>query len=317
MKEPMLWSTLEQASVWLSEQTNSSWDPQKIISFSIEHYRDENKIKKNDLLYTVKDGKRRLKNIYFDKNELAITHLPPSTTYLGVLFPDYVRIGVYRYEKDIEKILPDHKLIAGGLVRIWEFDIRSAPLYQYHLSKLFFDNETNIRLPYIKFFEYKYLQPCKFDLEMGPCKPICYGGWEYGLFEPIKELAKEEAEKLDRYARSCHGYMPYGDIAEIGGTYRVTRDMLGIHGKSLKKLLSDYLQAEKTNEESTPKRESPVLTDNLTKALVCMATEKYGYNPDDEKSPVPSKLSSMFSKHGFEITDRSIREWLKRGKLKK
>lgn len=313
MKEPMLWNTLEEAAEWLSDGTKSKWTPRKIISFSINHYRDDNKIKRENRLYTFKDGKRRRKVIFFDKKELFMTHLPPTPTYLSVLFPPGVKVGVYKYQKDIVHEFPPHyKPVSGGLVRIGGVGIRKAPVYLEQLWQLFLYGKSEINFPYVEFIEYKYKRPLPSDI--GPCQPVYLGGgWEYGLFEPLKVLTEKETESLGRLARGYHGYLPNDEIAVIGGTYPVTNDMLGIHSESLEKLLNDYLQAEKPYEESAPKRESPVLADNLTKAFICMAIEKYGYNPDDEKSSVPSKLSSVFSKHGFEISDRSIRGWLKKG----
>lgn len=64
-----------------------------------------------------------------------------------------------------------------------------------------------------------------------------------------------------------------------------------------------------------PKRESQIQTDNLKKALVCMAIDAYRYKPEDEKSSIPGELSKIFlDDFDFDISDRTIRDWLKEGK---
>lgn len=295
MKEPMLWNTLEEAAEWLSEQTNSEWDARKISSFSIEHYRDENKDKKEKLLYTIKDGRRRLKKLHFDNNDLAITCLPPSPTYLSVLFSRGVRSGIYQYEKDIETINPEHRVIPGGLSRVSEAELQTAPLYLKELKELFLYRNAEITLPYIRFLEK-------------------LGRWEYGLFEPLKELTEDEIKNLNGLARSCHGYLKHEEIASIGGKYRVYSDMLGIHKVNLKKLLNDYRFIEKSIKESEQKKESLIQTDNLKTALVCMAIDKYDYDLDSKKSDVTAKITDLLSRHGMDINERTVRGWLADGK---
>lgn len=63
-----------------------------------------------------------------------------------------------------------------------------------------------------------------------------------------------------------------------------------------------------------PKKESQTQTDNLKMALVCMAIDGYGYDPEDKKSSIPKHLSDVFSRRGFEISDKTIRNWLNEGK---
>lgn len=63
-----------------------------------------------------------------------------------------------------------------------------------------------------------------------------------------------------------------------------------------------------------PKKETQIQTDNLKMALVCMAIDGYGYDPEDKKSPIPKQLSDVCSGCGFEISDKTIRNWLNEGK---
>ncbi|MCW5607781.1 MAG: hypothetical protein KIT26_06925 [Nitrosomonas sp.] len=68
-------------------------------------------------------------------------------------------------------------------------------------------------------------------------------------------------------------------------------------------------------DDHKPREDSPIQTANLKKALVCMAIDGYGYKPEDQRSSIPGELSKIFlEKFGFEISERTIRDWLKEGR---
>lgn len=99
MDRPLVWSTLNQAAEWLSNQSESKWDREKIINFSIENYKDENSaIRKRHFsnCYDPNNNKRIYKKFsVFSKANLAITYLPPSPTYLSAKFPKPVPVSMY------------------------------------------------------------------------------------------------------------------------------------------------------------------------------------------------------------------------------
>lgn len=65
---------------------------------------------------------------------------------------------------------------------------------------------------------------------------------------------------------------------------------------------------------STNKKESTRLTENLYRAIACLAIDGYGYNLEDNKSTVPGELSKMMrERFDFDITDKTIRGWIKKG----
>lgn len=62
------------------------------------------------------------------------------------------------------------------------------------------------------------------------------------------------------------------------------------------------------------KKESARKTENLCRAIACLAIDGYRYNPNDSKSSLPKELSEMMSgKFNVEISDRTIRNWIKEG----
>lgn len=67
-------------------------------------------------------------------------------------------------------------------------------------------------------------------------------------------------------------------------------------------------------ENRKSEKETKIQSDNLKKALVCLAIDGYGYDPEDKKSPIPKQLSDVCSGCGFEISDKTIRNWLNEGK---
>ncbi len=65
---------------------------------------------------------------------------------------------------------------------------------------------------------------------------------------------------------------------------------------------------------TSSKKESIRKTENLCRAIACLAIDGYGYNPNDPKSNVPKELSGIMSKKfDVEISDRTIRNWIKEG----
>lgn len=232
MVDPLLWNTLDEAAEWLGNETSTKWNPKRVIDFSIQQYRDKNKEKKDNYLYSFKDGKRARKagTLIFTKESLAITLLPPSETYLSVKFSKPEAVGLYRYRADIKDPMPaSYKPIVGGLAWMFGCKIGFAALYQNHLADIYLYGESEINQPSIEF--------------------IPRLGWQFGLFDPIKSLTPEEIESIERYSRACHGYLPHNDIAELGGSRHVTIDMVGITKESLEKLLLDYKETINSAEE--------------------------------------------------------------------
>ncbi len=268
MDLPLIWSNLDQAAEWLSNETQNKWSREKIISFAIESYKDENSaIRKahSAKVYEIVDGKRIYKTLpVFSKDNLSITHLPPSLTYLNVKFPNKpAAVSMYRYQADIKDPIPvSYEIIAGGLVRVFKSEIRFAPLYLKHLKEIFLDGRAEINQPMIEF--------------------IPKVGWEYTLFDPLKSLTPEEIKGLEIYSHSCHGCLPHDAIAELGGVYPITIDMLGITKENLEKLLSDYKTACHSTEEINLASESHTTHEM---EILGEAIQEFWENHDTDRPP--------------------------------
>lgn len=62
------------------------------------------------------------------------------------------------------------------------------------------------------------------------------------------------------------------------------------------------------------KKESTVLTENLYRALICLAMDGYKYDSNDSKSKVPKQLSDMLlDKYSVQISQKTIKRWLNKG----
>ncbi len=51
--------------------------------------------------------------------------------------------------------------------------------------------------------------------------------------------------------------------------------------------------------------------ESLMKLIIGMAIDGYGYDPEARKSPIPKELSDTLSSWGIDISDDTIRKWLK------
>ncbi|MEZ0246104.1 MAG: hypothetical protein ACAH09_05650 [Methylophilaceae bacterium] len=67
------------------------------------------------------------------------------------------------------------------------------------------------------------------------------------------------------------------------------------------------------NPGQSQETESPRKIDNLLRALVCMAVDVYGYQPDDARSTTPTDIVKAMEKNSVSVTDKTIRGWLKEG----
>lgn len=221
---------------------------------------------------------------------------------LKVKLPRSTKVGIYKYFQDLSEQLRDHcKPLSIGIVKEYETSsCFTANLFRYNLVELLQHEETEINHVQVT--------------DDG-------SGVRFELLEPVNG---ESDSIYDRLLEASGGKLPISAITCMGAPLRVTVDMVGITAHDLKDLTQKYLLVKKERKEldskefsikeTKSKKESPILTDNLMKAVICMAIHKYEYNPNDEKSPVPGMLSAMFSKYGFVITDRTIRGWLKKGK---
>jgi hypothetical protein len=78
------------------------------------------------------------------------------------------------------------------------------------------------------------------------------------------------------------------------------------HEKFLK-LKAEFDTRQKQPSENTQK------TDNLLKAIACIAFDAYGYDPKSAKSTVAKDISEALKKHGQSMDPKTIRAWLKNG----
>lgn len=265
MSDPLLWNTLDEAAEWLSEETNEKWNPRKIMSVSVENYRNENKEKIKQHHYYFKDGKRIIRNNRFSKEQLEITRLPPSPTYLSVQIPKSIKMGLYQYAEDVpEKRRSNYHVIPGNLARIGGVTVRFASLYPRDIGDIYLDGQARIRIASVEY-----------------TKNI---GWEYVLFEPLKELTEAKAIELKGMSICHHGYLLFDEIIQLGGEYLIFADMLGITKEDLKQLLSDYIAASDDSENKE------VIEDggkNYTKELKAMqeAKQKFWQKYDPKRPP--------------------------------
>ncbi|MCB1936737.1 MAG: hypothetical protein KDF59_12415 [Nitrosomonas sp.] len=246
MSDPLLWNTLDEAAEWLSEETNEKWNPRKIMSVSVENYRNENKEKIKQHYYYFKDGKRIIRNNRFSKEQLEITRLPPSPTYLSVQIPKSIKMGLYQYAEDVpEKRRSNYHVIPGNLARIGGVTVRFASLYLRDIGDIYLDGQARIRIASVEY-----------------TKNI---GWEYVLFEPLKELTEAKAIELKGMSICHHGYLLFDEIIRLGGEYLIFADMLRISKEKLKQLLSDYIASHNNPENCREIEAAQVATIEETK----------------------------------------------------
>lgn len=292
MADPLLWNTLNEAADWLSNETGSKWNHKRVIDFSIQQYQDRNKEKKDNHLYSFKDGIRIRKagTLFYTKESLSITLLPPGPTYLSVKFSEPEAIGLYRYRADIKDPMPwSYTPILGGLVRVFDSKIDFANLYPEHLNDIYLYGKTAISQPRIEFMPKL--------------------GWEYALFDPIKSLTPEEVESIEKYSRACHGYLPHDAIAELGGSRHATIDMVGITKGNLEKLLLDYKETINSAEEI--EMASIDFATNEMKVLE-LARREFWEHHDPVRPPKKSAVVEWLKERGIsqriaEVMDTIIR----------
>lgn len=75
----------------------------------------------------------------------------------------------------------------------------------------------------------------------------------------------------------------------------------------------EFEQLKTHTKQSTDKPESTRKTENLLRALTCVAINAYGYDPRSGKSLAPSDITEALSKEGFIVDPKTIRGWLKEG----
>jgi tRNA(Phe) wybutosine-synthesizing methylase Tyw3 len=64
--------------------------------------------------------------------------------------------------------------------------------------------------------------------------------------------------------------------------------------------------------KTTPTSElNPRVKDTLLKMIIAMATDNYGYVPSQLRSPFPKELSDLLVARGLDVTDETIRKYLK------
>ncbi|MEI2766951.1 MAG: hypothetical protein V9E86_00260 [Nitrosomonas sp.] len=271
---------MDEAADWLSNETDTKWNPKKIIDFSIQQYRDRNKEKKDNYFYSFKDGKRirKAETLVFTKESLAITLLPPSKTYLMVKFSEPEAVGWYRCRGDVEDPMPaSYTPIVGGLVRVFNSKIVFADLYPKHLEDIYLYGKTTISQPCIEFMPKL--------------------GWEYALFDPLKSLTPEEVTSLESYSRSCHEYLPHDAIAELGGSRHVTMDMVGITKESLKKLLLDYKKTSHSTEKEGVIPTEGYTTEELK--VLELARHEFWENHDPARPPKKDVVVGWLMERGI------------------
>jgi hypothetical protein len=81
-------------------------------------------------------------------------------------------------------------------------------------------------------------------------------------------------------------------------------------------LSAKHTPPEQMESIETPKKESARKTDNLLRALVCIAADAYGYNPASGKSTAPADIAGAISKYSggeFSPDAKTIKGWLKEG----
>lgn len=79
--------------------------------------------------------------------------------------------------------------------------------------------------------------------------------------------------------------------------------------------LNDFCHriAEEQNDEYATDTLLPSERKSLVKLVFAMAVDAYGYDPDDNKSPVTKDLSDAVARADLSISDDTIRKWLKEG----
>jgi hypothetical protein len=114
MSEPLLWNTLDEAAAWLASKTKEEWTANRILSFSLRHYRA---------------GPDR-------------EH--PRATYLKAVLPRSTKLGLYKDKTSVDAGIHGF-LSAGEMVRFGSTRRPLiAPLYPRHVSDLLVHGETEI-----------------------------------------------------------------------------------------------------------------------------------------------------------------------------
>jgi len=258
MAEPMLWNTLSEAADWLNEETGEKWNPKRIMSFVIDHYYDPTLERKKEISpLTRKSRVVRTETSLHPKKELEITCHFFSRTHLSVMLPSNMKVGMYRYIKHLMSFHSDYKTVAGRLVCTNKVAIRTAPLYVRNLLNIFMYGEDKINFPSDNFNEHKE-----------NCFVV---GWEFALFEPLNGLTPKKIRDLEDFTYARDGDLLLNELAEIGGLYPITVDMVGIDKESLQRLLGDYQKTEEFENQSdstTPAQltahQSSVASENIS-----------------------------------------------------
>ena len=127
--------------------------------------------------------------------------------------------------------------------------------------------------------------------------------------EKALELLGQHNEDRGKYFQKREEFIKFDKLYDFYPASWLPSDaMLVVRTEALQQFEATFIgQAKKP--ESTRK------TENLLRALVCMAEDAYGYDPESLKSTAPQDISDYMQKRGHSIDAKTIRAWLKEGTL--
>jgi len=159
------------------------------------------------------------------------------------------------------------------------------------------------------------------DIGLGRSGYYYIDGYDIGRFERNKELEYINVTSL-RLIENM--YDLFEDPFALPPIILLPSDMnLGIDLNQLVVFRDDlyHFCYEEPTEEQLPssdnlptlKKENPKSIDSLTKMVIAMAIDGYGFDPTEKKSPIPGQITQCVETLGFSIDIDTVRKWLKAG----
>lgn len=88
---------------------------------------------------------------------------------------------------------------------------------------------------------------------------------------------------------------------------------LDIHPEFTSRYLRDETAGAPNGETEAPRQPHKREIDSVCQLFVAMVIEYYGYEPGASRSPIPKEIGELAANLGMEISDDTIRKYLKRG----
>jgi hypothetical protein len=160
-----------------------------------------------------------------------------------------------------------------------------------HGLRLFVREGSNYRMATMEDEDYKFL--------------IRLNKEDHGIFDLRFRSAPQWAHNLHLNSRALEIYeWFYSDFN--GHDPRI----INARKEAIERMLDEEIDG---SVEKNAKPESTRKTENLLRALTCIAIDAYGYDPKSAKNTAAKDIAIAMSANGFDKDERTIRDWLKDG----